>query len=59
MRPLHQIHTGLLQRLLALRDGQPVTLMDVGAAGGVDQRWQLAGPHLHVVGLEPNPDEYE
>src|SRR5262245_9113584 len=35
------------------------TLVDVGARGGIDERWQPFHGHLSVVGFEPDPVECE
>ncbi len=37
--------------------GRPCGLMDVGASGGIDRRWEKVKPFLQIIGLEPNPDE--
>lgn len=36
-----------------------VTLVDVGAAGGVHDRWNLLGDKLRVIGFEPDVREFE
>src|ERR1019366_4136265 len=33
------------------------TLVDIGARGGVDDRWQLLGDHLRLVAFEADPAE--
>jgi FkbM family methyltransferase len=37
----------------------PLTLVDVGARGGVKHDWQAARRHLRVLGFEPDRREYE
>ena len=37
---------------------QPLTLVDIGARGGLQPNWKRARPHLRVIGFEPDPDEY-
>jgi FkbM family methyltransferase len=37
----------------------PLVLADVGARGGLRQRWQAARPHLRVLGFEPEKGEYK
>jgi FkbM family methyltransferase len=37
----------------------PLTLVDVGARGGVKRNWSAAAPHLRVLGFEPDPTEYD
>jgi FkbM family methyltransferase len=36
---------------------QPLTLIDIGARGGLQPNWKQARPHLRVIGFEPDPDE--
>ncbi len=38
---------------------EPVKLVDVGARGGLDERWKPFHPLLDVLGFEPDPDECE
>jgi FkbM family methyltransferase len=45
--------------VLANRLGEFVKLVDVGARGGIDQRWALFYPFLQVLGFEPDPAECE
>jgi FkbM family methyltransferase len=45
--------------VLAKRLGEPVRLVDVGARGGIDQRWKPFHSVLDVLGFEPDPDECE
>jgi FkbM family methyltransferase len=37
----------------------PLTLVDVGARGGVKHDWQAARRHLRVLGFEPDRREYD
>jgi FkbM family methyltransferase len=37
----------------------PITLVDVGARGGVKRNWEAAGRHLRVLGFEPDQREYQ
>jgi FkbM family methyltransferase len=37
----------------------PIVLVDVGARGGLRQHWEPVKPHLHLIGFEPDPREYE
>lgn len=37
----------------------PVTLVDVGARGGVKRNWSAAARHLRVLGFEPDRAEFE
>ena len=37
----------------------PVLLVDVGARGGLRDRWKPVQPHLRVIGFEPDPLEFE
>jgi FkbM family methyltransferase len=36
----------------------PLTLIDIGARGGLQPNWKPARPHLRVIGFEPDPEEY-
>jgi FkbM family methyltransferase len=47
------------QAVLADRLGEPVRLIDVGARGGVDARWEPFYHVLDVLGFEPDPAECE
>ena len=38
--------------------GTPLTLIDVGARGGLQPNWKRARRHLRLVGFEPDPVEY-
>ena len=35
----------------------PMRIIDIGARGGVDKRWNLYWPHLEIIGFEPEPTE--
>lgn len=37
---------------------QPLTLVDVGARGGLQPNWESARSHLRLVGFEPDPEEH-
>ena len=37
----------------------PLTLIDIGARGGLQPNWKRALPHLQLVGFEPDPAEYQ
>lgn len=37
----------------------PVTLIDVGARGGIQEKWDVLKPHLQVIGFEPDKEECE
>jgi len=44
-----------------LRDhyaAHPLTLIDIGARGGLQPNWKPAQPHLRVIGFEPDSEEY-
>lgn len=45
--------------MLANRLDEPVRLVDVGARGGIDERWKPFHPVLEVLGFEPDPAECE
>lgn len=36
----------------------PLTLIDIGARGGLQPNWKRAQRHLRLVGFEPDPAEY-
>lgn len=38
---------------------EPLTLVDIGARGGLQPNWKAAQSHLRLVGFEPDPVEYE
>lgn len=37
----------------------PLVLADVGARGGLRKNWQVARPHLRVLGFEPEKSEHD
>lgn len=37
----------------------PVTLIDVGASGGMQEQWQRAEKHLRLIGFEPDERAYK
>ena len=43
-----------LQQLL---DGECITLVDVGSAGGVEPRWKPYRRHINYIGIEPKYKE--
>jgi FkbM family methyltransferase len=45
--------------VLANHLGEPVRLIDVGARGGLDERWEPFHPLLEVLGFEPDGHECE
>ncbi len=47
----------LLGRLLNVLGLKACTLVDIGARGGVDERWCLLGDRLVVIGFDPDRDE--
>lgn len=40
-------------------DNQPITLIDVGASGGIPKHWKALNRHLKVVGFEPDATEWQ
>ena len=36
----------------------PVVLLDIGARGGIQSKWEHLIPHLSVVAFEPDPVEH-
>lgn len=48
----------LFHQLLDVLGLKVCTLADIGARGGVDNRWRLLGEHLVVIGFEPDQEEY-
>ena len=45
--------------LLEPLSDDPIRLVDIGARGGVDPRWNRLHPYLDVLGFEPDPSECE
>lgn len=44
-------------RLMKVLGLETLTLLDVGARWGIDQRWNALGDRLKIVGFEPDPEE--
>jgi len=42
----------------AIYRDRPLVLADVGARGGLKSNWQVARPHLRVLGFEPDVQEF-
>lgn len=42
----------------AYYERRPLTLIDIGARGGLQPNWRKARRHLRLVGFEPDPTEY-
>jgi FkbM family methyltransferase len=47
-------NAGLVAGLRRVLEGDPLTLVDVGAAGGLEPRWQAIAPLVNYVGFEPD-----
>ena len=45
--------------LCRLLDLNEFVLVDIGALGGFDKRWEALGSYLTVIGFEPNESEYK
>ena len=45
-------------RYLAAAGCTPLTLVDIGARGGLQPNWREAAEHLRVVAFEPDPEEH-
>jgi FkbM family methyltransferase len=45
-------------RFEPLYQDRPLVLADVGARGGLKKNWQVARPHLRVLGFEPDEREF-
>lgn len=43
----------------AYYEKSPLTLVDIGARGGLQPNWHAARRHLKMVGFEPDPAEYQ
>ena len=52
----HDIYFGSLADGLYART--PLTLVDIGARGGLQPNWRRAKRHLRLVGFEPDPVEF-
>ena len=48
----------LAPALAPLFSAHPLTLVDIGARGGLQPNWRAARKHLRVVGFEPDPREH-
>ena len=48
----------LSERLDPLFDAHPITLVDVGARGGLQPNWRPVRRHLRLIGFEPDPEEH-
>lgn len=48
----------LPEKLDSLYGAQPLTLVDVGARGGLQPNWMPAQPRLRLIGFEPDPAEH-
>jgi FkbM family methyltransferase len=42
-----------------IADRQPFVVVDVGAAEGFQGKWSVLGPHLRVIGFEPDDRSFE
>lgn len=49
----------VLGELDDLLHDSPIVVVDVGARGGIAQRWQLLEPWVHAIGFEPDPRSNE
>ena len=38
---------------------KPITLVDVGFKGGVQEKWLVLKENLNIIGFEPNKEEYD
>jgi FkbM family methyltransferase len=38
---------------------EPLRLFDVGARGGIAERWRVIEPYVELIGFEPDPEECE
>jgi len=47
----------LFQVLSQWLDLEAITIVDVGARGGIHKRWERFGPYLNLVGFEPEQSE--
>jgi len=55
---LRKIPGPLLTCILQLLNQRLITLLDVGASGGIHDRWNLIGSQLLAIGFEPDPGGY-
>jgi FkbM family methyltransferase len=55
MLNLHKFYARqITQDISHILNGESLTLVDVGSAGGIEPRWQPIAKHLHYVGFEPD-----
>lgn len=52
------MHNNKLNELCNLLNLDKFSLIDVGAAGGFDNRWKVLGDRLFVIGFEPGEKEF-
>ena len=38
---------------------KPITLVDVGFKGGIQEKWMVLKENINVIGFEPNKEEYD
>ena len=38
---------------------KPITLVDVGFKGDVQEKWLVLKENLNIIGFEPNKEEYD
>tara|TARA_B100000315_G_scaffold257895_1_gene308313 strand:+ start:491 stop:1486 length:996 start_codon:yes stop_codon:yes gene_type:complete len=41
-----------------LKEDNPITIVDIGAAGGLQRRWQNLEPHIRSILFEPEPKSF-
>ena len=51
------MNTSMLKEFLTNKTAGFIKLMDIGASGKLDPKWQLLSPLLELTGFEPNIDE--
>lgn len=49
----------LLQLLTNAFDSSKINLIDIGAAGGLEPRWEVIKNNVNVIGFEPDPKEFQ
>ena len=47
------------QQFESIYQESPLTVLDVGARGGIHGRWRSCEKHLNAIGFEPDVDAYE
>lgn len=52
-----QAHFSQSQLFRQLTNGSPLTLVDVGASGGIPSEWDALGDAIRVIGFEPDAEE--